>query len=200
MQGTKSQYKYRTALWIFYALIIAGVAVLVVLHGFVVHQAKKEYPLQKADCAIVLGALANQDGSMSDVQRVRAEKAAELYHQELVTCIIVTGGIGHEQQRPEAEIMKEYLVHLDVDEADILMDTMALDTRQNMIHAKVIMAANGYESAAVVTSDFHLYRALAIAEEEGIQASGVPCEAGGNREYQELREIWSLIRYWIFSK
>ena len=57
------------------------------------------------------------------------------------------------------------------------------------------------ETLAVVSSEYHLYRAGLMARQMGVQALGVPANTYPviDRIYYTYREILALWGYWIFG-
>ena len=51
------------------------------------------------------------------------------------------------------------------------MEAQSTTTRENMTFSKALMDENGYESALIVTSDYHLWRAMQLADRAGISGS-----------------------------
>ena len=64
--------------------------------------------------------------------------------------------------------------------AHIFSEDTSTNTIENLRNARRIMEARGLCRAAVITSDYHLTRALWIAGDLGIEACGVPA-AGSKR-------------------
>ena len=84
--------------------------------------------------------------------------------------------------------MKEYAMQNGVPEEDILTDGEGFSTYESLSRAKTVF---GIEKLVIVTQKYHLYRALYIAEDMDIEASG--CDAAlhsyAGQLYRELREI-----------
>ena len=120
----------------------------------------KEYTVPKPDgttqAIIVLGAQVKPDGTLSLQLQYRMELALEQYraHPQI---IVVCGAQGGNEPMTEAQAMHDYLVSNGVPEGDILMDDTSFNTRQNLI----------------VTSNYHLPRAMALARDTGFEPQGV---------------------------
>src|SRR5690348_4363240 len=87
-----------------------------------------------ADVIIVFGCPSYENNilaaSFSACVRVRAEHAAELYHQGLAPMIIPTGGLTGPEPS-EAEAMAQTMVAQGVPRSAIIVEDQALDTIQN---------------------------------------------------------------------
>ena len=143
------------------------------LFGLVAWQAAKADSPQQADVMIVLGAGLNSDtGEPLPTLAYRLDRAVELYNAEYAPAIIVTGGMGVDEPVSEAEAMRDYLVAAGVPESAILLEDQARDTAENMALSREIMEQNGFADAIIVTSDYHMWRALRLARDAGVQATG----------------------------
>ena len=133
----------------------------------------------------------------------RLEEAKALLDSDPEAVCIVCGGKGKNEPVAESEAMKEYLLNMGVDEARIYEDNLSLDTIENLTNAKKIIQSNGLdERCAIVTSDYHVYRALRYADSLGFEESaGVPAytlwwlfPSSYIREMYGIMEMWFLNR------
>lgn len=158
-------------------LIVLGILVEGVLFAAVCACSLRKYPDRSADCVIVLGARVWPDGQVSNALGYRLDEALEAYNKGLVKKIITTGARGGDEPVAEAIASRDYLMGRGVPEADILMDAESYDTVQNLQHAKRIMQENGLHTALLCTSDYHVTRALWIADEVGVEAMALPSQS-----------------------
>lgn len=183
--------------WLFPALL-AVLAIVVeagLLLGVTTMAGRLDDP-QPADVLIVLGAGVNQYGTPSATLVNRLNRALSLYEAGYARRFIVTGGQGEGEPVAEAEVMRAYLVARGVPDWAIQSETQALNTRENLLNARALMQMNGLETAIVVTSDYHLWRAIRLAEDAGITASGAgaPNDARG---YYALRNVFRETLSWV---
>lgn len=91
--------------------------------------------------------------------------------------IIASGGQGPDEQLPESTAMKNYLVEERGIPADaIIEEDRSTTTMENLRNSKAIMDARsgaGAYRAAVVTSDYHVFRTAEYAHQIGLVADGV---------------------------
>ncbi len=159
----------------------------------------RDWPAQQADVAIVLGARVMSDGRLSTTLAHRAEKALRLYRDGLVKALIVCGAKGGDEPVTEADALAEFLIREGVDPRHIYRDAASADTVENIRNAMAVMRQHGFETAAVVTSDYHLTRALWIAKDEGLMAVGAPAKGPDTLPMQlkaNVRETASWLNYW----
>ena len=68
--------------------------------------------------------------------------------------------------------MRDWLIEHGVAALDIEAETGSFNTRQNLGYAQSIMDDRGLTGALIVTSDYHVPRALALCKQVGIIACG----------------------------
>ena len=148
---------------------------------------KEEYSkLEDIDCIIVLGAGIWGD-KPSPMLEDRLKEAVSLYNQNIFSKIIMSGDHG-KADYDEVNIMKEYAIEQGVASEDIFMDHAGFSTYESMYRAKEVFEAN---KIVIVTQKYHLYRALYIAKQLGIEAYGVNSDPRKyvGATYREAREI-----------
>ena len=84
--------------------------------------------------------------------------------------------------------MKDYAISMGVPSEDIFMDHAGISTYDSIYRAKNIF---NLDKIIVVTQKYHLYRALYIANELGLEAYGVNSDPRKyvGETYREIREI-----------
>lgn len=188
--------------WWFYVLllVVIGLLIEVGLYIGVVTTAQRMDDPQPADTMIILGAGINEEGFPRSTLQYRLDRALELYAQGYAPAIIVTGAQGDDEPMPEAYAMRDYLVQRGIPESAVYCDPDSYNTKENLANAKAIMDAEGMETALVVTSDYHLWRALHLAEDLGISASGAGAKNASSTYYavrNSIRETLSWIKYFF---
>ena len=145
--------------------------------------------IEKADCALVLGAGVREDGSPTDVLRDRLDEALALYRAGRVRRLLVSGDHRRDSY-DEPNAMRRYLEESGVPSSDIFMDHAGVDTYSSVWRAKHVFGA---QRIVVVTQRFHLSRAVWCARALGMEAEG---SAADRHVYSagtwfQLREIAS---------
>ena len=128
-------------------------------------------PENEADAILVLGAQVKPDGTPSVALERRMTVAKEAYDQRRRP-IICCGGQGLNEPRSEGETMRDWLIAAGCDRQDVIAEAESVNTRQNLMNAKAILEALGCQKPLIVTSDYHVPRALALARQVGLDACG----------------------------
>jgi uncharacterized SAM-binding protein YcdF (DUF218 family) len=180
-------------------LLAAGVLVYGALVAYVCYREANVPPAGDYDAIIVLGAQVKEDGQPSVQLRWRLDKALEMYESR--PCVIVVcGAQGANEPRPEAEVMRELLIADGVPAEHVHADPDSMDTRQNMDNAKAILDSLGLSRPLVVTSDYHLPRAMEIAADAGFAPQGAGSLCKPEFEYwaqNHGREALAWVKYWL---
>ena len=109
----------------------------------------------------------------------RVWHAARLFHRGVAPRIIVSGGsflvaTGQAPQtQTEAMAMRQFLVALGVPDSAVVMEGKSLNTIENMQETRALV---GTGRVALVTSGFHMPRALRLARKAGLDAEAFPTD------------------------
>ena len=164
--------------WVLAILLVIGCAVFVVLEISIVREAKTDAD-PEADYVIVLGAGINgMSPSLSLQERLQA--ALDYLNRYPDSIAIVSGSQGPDEPVPEAQVMYTWLTNHGAAPERVIRETAADNTRQNLENSFAIMAQNGSDPAdgvAIVTSEYHLYRAKRMAEALGAKPLGVAAQS-----------------------
>lgn len=147
----------------------------------------------QAEVAIVPGALVQPNGKMSAMLADRVQRASALWHAGKVEKILVSGD-HHTWAYDEPDTMRKALVRHGVPPRDIFEDHAGFDTWATMTRARSIF---GVHDAVIITQGFHMPRALFLAEEAGIAATGLTSDLhtyGYQLKKSEVREVLSRVK------
>ena len=133
-----------------------------------------------ADVIILLGG-----GAFRDVQDVEGEGTlASSAASRLLTAVrlqrllnlpmILSGGQVYSDSGPEAEISGRILKSLGVPDEKILLETKSINTTQNAIYSAEIMREKNFHKPLVVTSAFHMRRAVLNFSRQGLDIIPYP--------------------------
>lgn len=123
--------------------------------------------------ALVLGTAPRVAGGRNNLYFMRRiAAAAKLYQAGRVEKILVSGD-NSRATYDEPTAMREALIAKGVPEENIVADFAGFRTLDSIVRAHKVF---GLKELVVVTDDFHLPRALYIAEHEGVNAVGFQTE------------------------
>lgn len=173
---------------------VLGVVTVAIINGIVIGgadgrilTADEAMQLANVDYIIVLGAGVKADGSPSDMLHDRVLTAVNLRAAGQGAPLLMSGDNQHPDY-DEVSAMVALAVELSVDETNIETDRLGLSTYESVQRAAELYGA---ERVVIVTQKYHLYRALYIAEQMGLEAFGVSADVRTYRgqTFREVREI-----------
>lgn len=173
---------------------ILGVFLLLGINQYIKQTVKKDIltasqakDLKDVDCILVLGAGVREDGTPSLMLNDRLELGIALYQSGASQKLLMSGDHGRKDY-DEVNTMKNYALSRGIISEDVFMDHAGFSTYESIYRAKEIFRA---EKIIIVSQEYHLYRALYIADKFGIEAYGVAAEGEEyqGQVYREFREI-----------
>lgn len=185
-------------------LVMAAVLAVVLWIGYalwIIGNYKPEPLDPRYDVGIVLGA-ALWNGEPSPGLRERLDHALALYEEGRFGSFILTGGYDHAGAKlSEAEGMRNYLADRGVPVDRMYIEPAAQSTYENLSYSKVIMEAEGFETALVITHDFHAARAHDVARYLQYERPGVSPAATRvlPAAQQEPREVLAFTKWKLDS-
>lgn len=191
----------KTAFIVFLCLAVFGTATLFTINGYVKASAKdrilttqKAAELEDVDCIIILGCQVKDDGSLSHMLRDRLMRGLEVYETGAAPKLLMSGDHGREEY-DEVGAMKNYAIENGVPSENVFMDHAGFSTYETMYRAKEIFKA---EKVIIVTQEYHLYRALYIAERLGMEAYGVSADLNryAGQSMRDFREVLARCKDW----
>ena len=174
-------------------VLVALIIIIFAINFYVKTSTKKQIithedssNLKDIDCIIVLGAGIWGD-KPSPMLEDRLLEAISLYQNNVSSKIIMSGDHGRKEY-DEVNTMKNFAIEKGVPSEDIFMDHAGFSSYDSVYRAKEIFKA---EKVIIVTQKYHLYRALYIANQLGIEAYGVGADPRKyvGATYREFREI-----------
>lgn len=182
--------------------LVAGLLTVAVLETLMCVAAYKPLPKEDAGFVIVLGCGIFPDGRLTLSLQNRLDAAYDYLTAHEDSLCIVSGGQGDNEPIPEAQAMYEYLRSRGIKASRILMEGKSTSTLLNLIYSKRIMdkRLGQPQTAAIVTSDYHVFRALMVARDLGIDAFGIPAETNWRIVMAcHVREYAAIIKTVLFG-
>lgn len=186
--------KLRIGILIILALILVGTGVVLSLNLYVKNTAGKNflspeqaYALKDVDCIIVLGCKVHSNGSPSGMLNDRLTRGVDLYQNNAAPKLLMSGDHG-QTEYDEVNTMKQFAMDAGIPSEDIFMDHAGFSTYETIYRAKEIFGA---DKVIIVTQEYHLYRAVYIAQALGMEAYGVNADyhTYAGQLSRDLREI-----------
>ena len=160
--------------WCKRIFLVCLAAVTVVLCAFetaIVTRGEEDWSALPVDAVIVLGAGVNGETPSMALQ-TRIDAAAAYLEQHPDVPVVLSGGQGSGEDITEAEAMRRALKAKGMPEDRLLLEESSTSTAENFAFSKVLLEDHDIDTdtavIAVVTNDFHIFRAKLIAQREGL--------------------------------
>lgn len=127
---------------------------------------------QDFDCILVLGCGIKEDGSPTLMLKERMDCGIALYQKKIAPKLLLSGD-NRRVEYNEVATMLRLATDAGVPSQDVFLDHAGFSTYESMFRAKEIFQA---KKILIVTQEYHLYRAIYIAEQLGLTAYGVACD------------------------
>ena len=149
------------------------------------------------DYLIVLGAqVKGRRVSLSLQQRL--DEAYRYLDENPDTQVIGSGGQGFGEDVTEAFAMEEYLIGRGIEPSRIIKEDASTSTEENLAFSQVLMEGEA-PSVGIVTNDFHVFRAVQVAQKMGfehVEGIGAPSMAFLYPHYL-MREFFAVVKYFL---
>lgn len=146
-------------------LICIGVGIFITVEGFILSGFYRT-PSKEVDYVIVLGAHV-RNGRPSRVLAKRLDAAYDYAKSHENVTVIVSGGKGSDETTTEAFAMAAYLKDKGLDEERILLEEKSTNTKENLAFSRELIEEG--KCIAVVSNDFHIFRAVHLAAYQGFE-------------------------------
>jgi uncharacterized SAM-binding protein YcdF (DUF218 family) len=144
----------------------------------------EECRVDQGELIIVLSGGMEDSQTLSDTTISRLHYAVSLYRKTPLPILLSGGPVF--SYPSEATFMVRFLKEEGIPEELLFAETKSMDTRTNAHFCKKWMEEHNKKSALLVTSPYHLRRALSFFRKEGV--SVIPCsgEGSGKKVYSFL--------------
>jgi uncharacterized SAM-binding protein YcdF (DUF218 family) len=177
-----------------------------------------------ADVIVVLGGttaqLAPPRLEAEEIRGARLQMAARLYHAGKAPIVVVSGGpypVLNGEYRSEADDMRDVLIAFGVPDRAIRVERDSRNTYENVLFTKRVLGDKPGAKALLVTSAFHMPRAVALFQKQGVEVEPAPCghltlgkpgvlsglrpELGQlSRSELAIKEYVGRLVYWLFGR
>ena len=125
----------------------------------------------------------------------RLLQGISLYQEGVSHNIIMSGDHGRDNY-DEVNVMKRFAIEKNVKSEDIFMDHAGFSTYDSMHRAKDVFEA---KKIVIVTQKYHMYRAIYVAEQLGLEAYGVNSDPQtySGQMLRDVREVLARDKDWF---
>lgn len=178
--------------------VLGGITLLCINAGVKNHAADRILSSEAAaqladvDCILVLGCGVWGDGRPSHMLEDRLKRGLELYDLGASQKLLMSGDHG-QLDYDEVNVMKAYAVEAGVSADAVFMDHAGFSTYESMYRAKEIFQA---KKIIIVSQEYHLYRAIYIAQRLGLDAYGVAADyrSYSGQTVRDIREVLARVK------
>jgi uncharacterized SAM-binding protein YcdF (DUF218 family) len=134
------------------------------------------------DVLVMLGGGATPDtpdvdgvGMLSSSAESRLFTTLRLYRETKLP-IVLSGGQVYPDDGVEADIARRQLISMGVPAADIYVEDKSRNTEENAKYTRKILAEHHFQHPVLITSAFHMRRAVLDFAKEGVGVEAYPCD------------------------
>lgn len=143
------------------------------------------------EAALVLGVELGPGDAPTEEMARRVSAAVRAYRRGSCKKLVLCGGRLPGHERMEAAVMAQMLTALGVPKDAMMLEDQSQDTMENCRNAAKLLG--GTKRVLVVTSDYHLIRAVATARRVGFDADGCAAKTQGKKGKRRLMEACYLL-------
>ena len=180
------------------AILVLALCIVVFPASQIMSFGRTDYR-RPAQAAVVFGARAYADGSMSQALTDRTRTAVDLYLDGTVSHLIFSGGPG-DGGIHETEAMRRYAVSRGVPDAAMTRDLQGLSTRDTVRNTVAHFQERGIQRVLAVSNYFHLPRIKMAYQRAGFEVYTVPARESYilyQTPFQFLRETAAIWYYYM---
>ena len=159
----------------FTAVLCLGLALFAVTEFFII-RASIGNPGADTEYLLVLGARVRPDGPSLSLQN-RIDEAYAYLTAHPASTAILSGGKGDDEHISEAQCMFDSLTAMGIPESRLWMEDQSTSTWENLRFTLTLMeerTGQTPDQLAIVTSEYHLFRAGLFARRLGLETIGIP--------------------------
>lgn len=179
------------------SVLILAIVALGIITGICISRGSQSEPPEGA-VLVVLGCQVKGD-KPSLMLAKRIDRAEVYLREHPETIAILSGGKGNGEDMSEAECMYRTLMSKGIAEERLIKEDRSTSTVENLEFTRKILEEKGLgRDIAIVTNEFHQYRAGEIAKSLDLNSGAVPSEtAWWLWPTFEVREMYAVLAQWI---
>ena len=179
-------------------IFLAGCLLTAGFFGTRVIKGMHSEPAEDLEAILILGAQVRGRVPSRSLKK-RLECGLSLSRKMPDAVLILSGGKGPGEEITEAQCMKNYLLTNGVEETRIVLEENSTTTKENLSFSDALTGCGSLRTG-IVTNDFHVARAMVLAEKAGYTESvGIPSSSDPVLELHFIvREIFALAALQFF--
>jgi len=195
LKKSKSKWKWQrlliVAIVLMLLIFLPNIYILATTHGQITTlKAISFQDSQDYECALIFGA-GVRDGKPSPILKERLDTGVALYQAGVVPKLLLSGhGSADGKGYDEVKVMHEYVLNKNVPDTDLIIDKSGFSTYES-----VQRCLNTYhlQKVLLVSQKYHLYRAIYLANQLGLEANGVIADQRRfpGQFMRDLREVFA---------
>lgn len=180
---------------VFFTFIGLGLAFFITVESMIISAMNKKAP-DNLDYIIVLGAHVKGDEASKTLAK-RIDAAADYLADNPDTIAVVSGGKGDGENISEAQCMKDGLIGRGIASSRIIMEEKSTSTEENISFSTAIIdEMKKGATIGVVTSNFHVFRAVRVCARQGYDVGSISAESDEILFVNYIfREFFAVVRY-----
>ncbi|MBQ0083956.1 MAG: YdcF family protein [Clostridiales bacterium] len=179
-------------------LILAAILIIAAVETVFMIKAQNKKPDENATLVVLGCKVTGEKPSL--MLRARITAAKEYLEQNPNAKCVLSGGKGEDEGISEAVCMFNELTAMGIDKSRLYLEDKSTSTRENLAFSLEVIKENGLnDSIAIVTNNFHCYRASRVADSLGIENGSVPADTliFFFPTYY-VRELYGILYEWVF--
>jgi len=171
---------------------------VIIISGFMIYGATRKP--HEAATIVVLGCRVVGEGP-SQMLEERLEAALQYMNEHPEAVAVLSGGQGADESISEAECMFRYLTAHGIDSKRLYLEDKSTSTKENIAFSHDIIVKNHLnDEIAIVTNEFHEYRAIRAAKAFGYQAAAIPAKTFIFLfPTYYVRELYGILYEWMLA-
>jgi uncharacterized SAM-binding protein YcdF (DUF218 family)/glycosyltransferase involved in cell wall biosynthesis len=163
-------------------------------------------PPRAADAIVVFAGGVGESGKAGGGAQERLKQAVDLYRAGYSKNLVLSSGYVYSFR--EAEVMRALAIDQGVPAANIILEERAKNTYQNVTFVHEILRLHGWKTVLLVSSPYHMRRALLVWAHEAPDISAIPTPPAQSQFYDHgrgatleqlrgiLQEYLAIAAYW----
>lgn len=164
-------------------------------------------PIASAEAIVVFAGGVGESGKAGGGTEERVQHAIDIFKRGLAQHLVLSSGYVYSFR--EAQVMRSLAMQQGVPEEAIVLEEQSIDTHQNVVFVNDILKRHGWRSALLVSSPYHMRRALLAWRKAAPDVRVIPAAPPRSQFYDHERgasfdqvraivhEYGAIVVYWL---